>query len=460
MTLPDEAVIINKPFSFYETYKEIVLGTLAVAGALLLLNMVLFINIRRRRAVEQVLQQANSELSAMYSKISAAEKTLLTQYDELKAKDGELRESELRFRLAAAASDNGFFDLDLATGDYLFVSHPIHETFRHFVNEATNIRDLLEHIHPDDIAVRANALASYLRGDSTGYEVEYRMKYPSDRWGWVLARGQAIRDTEGRPVRLVGAVTDITYLKEASVALGRRVEERTRELTQAMAELEAFTFTVSHDIKSPLRAIAGYARFLKDDNSHCLHSDSLAMLSNIQSIASDMIELVNKLLEYAMTARLPLKIENVDMGSLFTSVQKELEAQHVGRHVDIKMNMDLPLVRGDRVLLREVCSNILANAFKFTRSRRMAQISIQCQRTANEFVFSVHDNGVGFDQQYANKLFGIFERLHTADEFPGHGIGLATVQKIIQKHGGRTWIKGELDQGATVSFSLPVNLDE
>ena len=283
------------------------------------------------------------------------------------------------------------------------------------------------------------------------------MKSASGKWVWMLNRGQAIRDADGRPIRIVGAAIDVTYLKETNVVLEHRVAERTRELAQAMSELEAFTYTVSHDIKSPLRAIAGYVDFLREDNSHQLNSQSLAMLSNIQCITADMIELVNRLLEYSTTARLTLKVESVDMSSLFTAVYRELSAQHVDRQVVVTMEGILPTVQGDRVLLREVWTNVLDNAFKFTRRRTRAEITVACQRTDAEYVFSVRDNGVGFDPQCGDKLFVIFERLYSAKEFPGHGIGLATVQKIIHKHGGRVWMAGEVDRGATVTFALPVN---
>ena len=455
--LPAGAVVVNKPFSFYETYRELVLGTLAAFGILILYIALLLANIRRRRAAEQVLKTANRDLAAMYSKISEAEKALQAQYDELKAKDTEIRESELRFQLAIEAAEDAIFDVEVDSGRFLALSRTDHGMQ---LPSIANTQELIAAIHPDDRPARQKALDEYIQGKTALYETEYRIRSAAGDWIWAMVRGQAIRDNSGEPIRLVGAMTDISHLKEASAALERRVAERTRELAQAMSELEAFTYTVSHDIKSPLRAIAGYADLLREDNSHQLNGQSLAMLSSIQCITADMIELVNRLLEYSTTSRLTLKMESVDMSNLFVTVYNELAAQEANRQVVMRLEGDWPVVWGDRVLLRQVWTNVLANAFKFTRTRPRAEITVACQRTGDEYVFSVRDNGVGFDPHYTDKLFGIFERLHSAKEFPGHGIGLATVQKIIHKHGGRVWIAGEVDRGATVAFTLPVNPEQ
>ena len=397
------------------------------------------------------------ELIELMEKMRNLIESHLRNEEKLWHQQSELKERDIRFRLIANAAENVFFDYDLATGKYLFLSRSSCQLSTPYIDGFQNTGDLQQYMHPDDIPVREEALAAYLRGDSPIYEVEYRMKSASGNWAWILNRGQAIRDADGRPIRMVGASIDVTYLKEANEVLEHRVAERTRELAQAMSELEAFTYTVSHDIKSPLRAIAGYADLLREDNSHQLNGQSLAMLSSIQCITADMIELVNRLLEYSTTSRLTLKMESVDMSNLFVTVYNELAAQEANRQVVMRLEGDWPVVWGDRVLLRQVWTNVLANAFKFTRTRPRAEITVACQRTGDEYVFSGRDNGVGFDPHYTDKLFGIFERLHSAKEFPGHGIGLATVQKIIHKHRGRVWIAGEVDRGATVAFSLRVN---
>lgn len=314
-------------------------------------------------------------------------------------------------------------------------------------------------INNQDMLLVSNALQSTVWNNN-----------PDLKYNLVSYLGFPIRLPNGRPFGTICLLDDkendyspelIELMEKMRELIESQLDlaEKTRELSRTKAELEAFTFTVAHDIKPPLRAIAGYAEFLKENKNKCLNDEDLGMVTNIQRIAADRIDLVNKLLEYARTAKMQLKVESVDMGSLFIAVYTELAAQYAGRHVAIKLDKDMPLVKGDRVLLREVCANILANAFKFTYFRQEAQITVRFRRTAKAYVFSVQDNGAGFDPQYADKLFGIFERLHTADEFPGHGIGLATVQNIIQKHGGQTWMEGALDQGVTIYFTLPIKQD-
>ena len=397
------------------------------------------------------------ELIELMEKMRDLIESQLRNEEKLWQQQSELKEMDLRFRLAAEATESFFFDYDFDTGKISLLARPGCSISRRSIDKFQHTSDLYKYMHPDDIPLREQALAAHLRGDSPIYEVEYRMKSSTGKWVWALTRGQAIRDADGRPIRLVGAAMDVTHLKEANVILEHRVAERTEELSQAMSELKGFIYTVSHDIKSPLRAIAGYAEFLQEDIGHHLNDKSLTMLANIQSITADMIELVNKLLEYSTTERLPLKVENVEMRSLFVTVYNELAAQEADRQVIMRLEGDWPVVQGDRVLLREVWSNVLTNALKFTRTRPRAVINVACQRKGYEYVFSVRDNGVGFDPCHADKLFDIFERLHSAHEFPGYGIGLPTVQKIIHKHGGRIWITGEVDRGATVTFSLPVN---
>lgn len=427
--LPANAVLINKPFSFYEAYKELVIGTVSLIGVLIAFILILIKNILQRQEAERVLQQAYNELTA----------------------------SELRFQLAAEAAENAIFDLDLRTGKYLTLSK---RSGGIRLPDITTALEEANYIHPDDMPLREAAFQAYMRGEKPIYEIEYRIKNACGEWRWALVRGKTISEIEGKPVRMVGALVDITHLKEAHNILERQVAARTRELVQAMMELEAFTYTVSHDIKSPLRAIAGYARFLHADYAQHLDVNGLTMLTTIRDKALDMIRFVNRLLEYSRTSRLPVAVEIVDLGSLFDSVFQELLAECPERTVVFEIKNPLPVLQGDRILLREVVLNILSNAFKFTRNRPTARICVGCERQKQEYVFAVQDNGVGFDMQYADKLFGIFERLHSVKEFEGYGIGLATVRKIIQKHGGRTWIDGRLDHGTVIRFSLPLEKDK
>jgi light-regulated signal transduction histidine kinase (bacteriophytochrome) len=239
--------------------------------------------------------------------------------------------------------------------------------------------------------------------------------------------------------------------------LEQRVITRTHELQLAMQELEAFAYTVSHDLKSPLRAIDGYSKIILEDSKDELKEEVIDMMSHIRGICSEMIEMINKLLQYSTTSRKELQLENVDCNELFTTSYREAKYSVPDRRIEFKIETGLPNVQADRTLLKQVLNNIFSNAIKFTKNREIAYIIAGATITENEYIFYVKDNGAGFDKNYSEKLFGLFQRLHTSDEFEGSGIGLITIKKIIEKHGGRTWIEGELNKGAVVYFSLPNN---
>lgn len=248
------------------------------------------------------------------------------------------------------------------------------------------------------------------------------------------------------------AIKEITTLNEE---LERRVEERTKELQGAVNELESFTYTVSHDLKSPLRAVEGYSRIIMEDYGDQLGQEVGEMLQNIRNISRDMIDMVSRLLQYSTTSKAPVDKEKIDTGALVESIFNELLSADPGRNIQLNIETGLPEIFADRVMIRQVIYNILSNAVKFTRYKEEARITVGCTITSEEYVFYFKDNGVGFDTEYSGKLFGIFQRLHTADEFEGSGIGLVTIRKIIQRHGGRVWIEGKAGLGAEVYFTLP-----
>lgn len=256
---------------------------------------------------------------------------------------------------------------------------------------------------------------------------------------------------------------DITKKKEVEQQLivgnqnlEQLVEERTAELRNTLSELEAFTYTVSHDLKAPLRAIEGYSRIILEDYQDTLVQDAKLMIASITRVSSDSLNLIDRVLQYSTTTKAGLQKENVDIGEIFSSVFKEVYAACPERSICFYLEEAMPVVFADPILIRQLIYNLLSNAVKFTKNRESARISAGCTVREKEWIFYIEDNGAGFNMKYAKKLFTMFQRLHDKEEFEGCGIGLATVYKIIQKHKGRTWIESELNQGTKVFFTLPM----
>lgn len=240
-------------------------------------------------------------------------------------------------------------------------------------------------------------------------------------------------------------------LKEASEDL-----RTARDNLQAVNhELESFSYSVSHDLRAPIRHINGFLGLFRERVDMALDEKSKHYLDCISSAATHMASLIDDLLSFSRMGRVAMSVVPLDLGCLVRDAIRELEPEAVDRRIHWNLG-DLPLVIGDVAMLRVVMTNLISNALKFTRSRELSEIEIGCQPGTNaEVVVFVRDNGAGFDPAYAGKLFNVFERLHPASEFEGTGVGLATVRQVIQRHGGLTWAEGAVDRGATFYFSLP-----
>jgi len=244
-------------------------------------------------------------------------------------------------------------------------------------------------------------------------------------------------------------------LKGATASIERRIRERTAQLEAANQELEAFSYSVSHDLRAPLRAIDGYSRILLDEYQPQLDAEGKRVCSVISDSAHKMSGLIDDLLTFSRLGRSAINPSKIDMETLANSVFQELTTPQGRKRINFKVDSAPPVI-GDPALLQQVWVNLISNALKFSSRQKRAVIRVHGEYTENEAVYSVQDNGVGFDMQYAHKLFGVFQRLHSVSEFEGNGVGLALVQRVVNRHGGRVWAEGETGKGATFYFALPL----
>jgi len=372
---------------------------------------------------------------------------------ERKLAERALAESEARFRAVFERSLAGISLSDL-DGGYLSVNPAYCDLVGYSAGELVGrmkVQDLFDQ-RDEKFAQLFDQLR---RGDIDHFDRDrrYRRKDGSGLWGRVVV--VSVRDSEGRPKYFVAIVIDVTEVHAArekiermNAELEERVAARTEELRATVKEMEAFSYTVSHDLRAPLGAINAFTQLLKMKEADRITEDGHKLLAFVESNATRMVELVDGLLEFSRLGRQALARRQVAMGALVKEVLGELQVE---RRAAVRLG-SLPGCIGDQLLLKQVWTNLIGNALKYTGGRESAQIEIGFDAAASAYF--VRDNGAGFDMRHAAKLFGVFERLHTEEEFEGTGLGLAIVERIIRRHGGRIWAEARPGKGATFSFTL------
>lgn len=354
--------------------------------------------------------------------------------------EAALQKREEHFRaLIESAQDIIFVITEDGTVD--FVSPSVERVFGYNPQEVLG-RTIFSFIHSEDLPRIKENFEFMLRNPELVVSAQCRVRAKDGSWLWFDNMGTNLLDDPS-----VGAI----------VLNSRDITERVRfgmELWTLNRELEAFSYSVSHDLRAPLRTIAYFSRALMDEHGKNLDSEGMRFLEIIRDNTEQMDMLIKDLLTFSRAGRQELRFSSIDMEELVNEVKTDLQVELGERSCDFEIGA-LPQARGDRSLIRQVFANLLANSIKFTAGKEPALVEVGSLSEDDETIFFVRDNGVGFDMKYAEKLFAVFQRLHSADEFDGTGVGLAIVQRIINRHGGRVWGEGRVGEGATFYFSLP-----
>jgi PAS domain S-box-containing protein len=326
------------------------------------------------------------------------------------------------------------------------------------INQGTMTFDTIKVIPlPEYRSLLDAALRDLVTGAGT-YDVEFRIHRSSDG---AFVDVHSVAEYDASSNTIFGVVQDITARKQAEQALRlaydgleQKVLERTEELELINKELESFSYSVSHDLRAPLRAVDGFARALKERAGASLDDESARLLGIVMQEGQRMGRLIDDLLAFSRMGRQLIVAREVDFASLARELFAGMAADAGERRIDFEVG-EIPPAYGDPSLLRQVLANLLGNAVKYTRGREVARLSLEGVLYEREVEYILKDNGAGFDMAYAGKLFGVFQRLHRDDEFEGTGVGLALVQRIVHRHGGCIWAEAKLEEGATFHFTLP-----
>jgi PAS domain S-box-containing protein len=381
----------------------------------------------------------------------------VTRYVEV---ERALRENQVRYQEVIESIKEVIFRTD-TNARFTFLNRAWERSFGHPLRD-TLTTSIVDYIHPDDQSTVVTEFARVISGAAPAYAGQFRLRAHNGETRWIEATAHPVSKRGGaaEPEGLVGTLFDVTVRRIAEMTLRNlnqeleaRVKLRTAELEASNRELEAFSYSVSHDLRAPLRAIEGFATILEDELADRLDEEARGHILRIRKASQRMAQTIDDLLKLAQLARQQLHEETFDLSELAVQILDELRAADPDRKVAVDIAPGL-IVTADRNLMQVVLENLLGNAWKFSAGRDETRISLSAETNRDGQVFCITDNGAGFDMAFANKLFRPFHRLHGSSEFPGTGIGLANVHRIVMRHGGRIWATAKPNEGASFYFTL------
>jgi len=374
----------------------------------------------------------------------------------IKKSEKKIKESEERFKMAQKAADIGSWDWDIKTGKLVW-SDEIESIFGLKKDEFKGTyEDFLKLVYPDDREFLQKKIDDCLNKNEE-YDVEHRIIKPDGTVCWLREKGDVVRNENNEPVRMLGIVQDITERKRSEDKIRditRKYMFQAKMLSEANKELEAFSYSVSHDLRAPLRSINGFSQALIEDYEDILDKEGKDYLLRIKKSADRMAELMDGLLKLSRLIRKEINFETINLGEIAETVINDLKKNIKDRKVKFNIiNKENMYVKGDPNLFKILFENLIGNSLKFTEKKPKAEITVGVKKDDSQReVFYVKDNGVGFDMQYSDKLFIPFQRLHKEKEFSGTGIGLSIVKRIIKRHDGKIWAEGKKGTGSTFYF--------
>jgi PAS domain S-box-containing protein len=380
---------------------------------------------------------------------------------EQKIAENKLKQREASLNDAQRLTHLGSWDYDIVNNNLAWSD----EFYRIYeINPAefgASYEAFLAAVHPDDRDFVDKSYTNSVK-NKTPYNIVHRLLMADGRIKYIHEIGETFYDETGKPLRSIGTGQDITERKLAqdkiqnlNDELEKRVAKRTAQLESANKELETFSYSVSHDLRTPLRAIDGYSMILLEEYNDKLDDEGKRLLNVVRSNTERMSKLIDDILHFSRAGRASISFSDTDLESVLKDILESLEPEIKKKSIQINVGQ-LPRAVCDRGMIHQVFENLITNAVKFSGKKENPVIEIAGKIEGDNAIYYVKDNGAGFDMKYVSKLFGVFQRLHSDEEFEGTGIGLAIVKQIINRHGGSVWAESEPEKGATFYFSIPL----